>query len=114
MDRVAEDRLVQLAIEMITYASQHSFQGDGQETDLLGFCELNNRYSRLERRLHASSGRPPLADKWDVARNKITTYISRKVSSYPHDGRMLAEAFLMVAEPYVLSLVNQTPLRKAL
>lgn len=111
----AEDGLVEIAIEMIRYAHAHSFQGKTQKADLLGFCELNNQYARLERKMHATSrNRPPLADTWDAARNKITTYVSNKAYNRHPDDCRLAEAFLMVTEPYLLQTHEKVQLRKAL
>jgi hypothetical protein len=110
----AEDKLVLLAREMIKYASKHSFQGERQDADLLGFCELNRKYSLLEKKLYASSHYPPLADKWDMSRNKIVTYITQKFNDMPSNSSILADAWLLIAEPYVHSLADKVRLRKAL
>jgi hypothetical protein len=108
-----EDGLVMLTIKMIKYAHSHSFRGKTQDADLFGFCVLNNRYSRLEKKLD-DSGRQLLADNWDVARNKLVTYVTQKVNNYPPNDNILAEAFLQVAEPYLLQFHEKIQLRKAL
>jgi hypothetical protein len=110
----AEDRLVLLVREMIKYAGKHSFQGKSQDADLFGFCELNKKYSRLEKKLYAPSHYPPTTDKWDASRNKIVTYITQKFNNLPPNPSILADAWLLIAEPYVRSLADKVRLRKAL
>lgn len=109
-----EDKLVLLVMEMIKYAAKHNFHGKSRSADLVGFCELNKEYSRLERGLHAASYHPPVADKWDVSRNKIVTYITQKFNNLPSNPSILDDAWLLIAEPHVYSLDNKILLRKAL
>ncbi len=106
-----EDGLVELAAQMVRYACNHSFQGKSQKADLLGFCKLNKQYSLLERRLHAPV-KVPLSDKWDVARNKIVTYITQKCNNKPADPIILGNAFVMVAVPYDWSIAHKVPFQK--
>lgn len=109
-----EDTLTQLAIEMIRYASQHSFKGRSQKADLLGFCELNRKYSRFEKKLQPSPVWQQKTDNYDMARNKITTYITRRVNAYPDNNDLLAEALLLVTEPYTAQIAEKIALKKAL
>jgi len=89
-----EEQLTGLAKQMIEYAREHSFKGDSQEADLLGFCELNKKYSRLQREL------PPLceeaAERYDRARDRVVTYITQKVNDYPAKDSILNEVLLIV------------------
>src|SRR5574342_599634 len=103
MGTVAEDSCVELAVKMIRHATQHSFQGSEQEADLVEFCKMNTQYSRLERRVQPNPN-SLLADKWDAARNKIVTYITQKVNNCQPNDLILAEALVMVTEPYLLRL----------
>jgi hypothetical protein len=107
-----EDRLTSLFMRMVQYASGHSFQGESMHDDLFGFCELNRKYSALERKLHAAG--VPLADRWDVARNSIVTYITCKFNGRPANPAILEKALISIAEPYVFDLVRKYELRKAL
>lgn len=113
MGIVAESDLVDLAVKMIKYSYRHGFQGEDQEADLIGFCRLNESYSKLEKKL-LPNARSLLADRWDVARNKIVTYITQKVNNRQPNSLILAEAFVMVTEPYLLNLRDKVQLRKAL
>lgn len=91
-----ENQLTDLAEQMVKYAREHSFKGDQQEVDLLGFCELNKRYSRLQREL------PPLydavAEKYSRARNRIVTYITQKVNDYPAKEAILVEVLSLISD----------------